>query len=1199
MSAILNSLKRCFKKIFTYSVILVLVQAFSGCRTKTKDNSNTTAANPKNQALLYLSQNHLEEAEAAFQQAIKMGPQDTFSYIGLTRLYILQKNYNAAENLSKKGLKIIPDNVNLKLLLAEIYSLKNERENAINVLKEILKKGPKNVNAYYKLAELDTSVSNEGLREYYLLKAQNLVPANIVPRLQLAELFASKGKTDSSLFFLQSIKKIAPGFSDAAETSYQKAAALLHGNQTAIALTYIKQFHDLMKITPEYASGKDEIEIPKMIAGYFDLDTNIPVLAFGNTVVSHANENNSYTTPLKFKDFSEMPGAKIRNSQKAENALLALTDYDAQGNMYLYSSYLTPGATSSKSYLSVMQMGMYKECTVTGGIDHNGQDLDATFADYDNDGYQDLFIGTTNGIIIYKNKVDGTFFRVTKDIGLHNVDNVSNILFADFDQEGDLDMYVSGKGGNMFFRNNGDGTFTENAYAMGLVGDKQGTIDMDFGDWDEDGDLDIIGIKEEGGIELFNNNRHSNFKDIGESVGLNNSKYSGTKITFRDYNNDGRLDILIAGGHDGKCFLLKNEGGHFVDEDKVSEQLSSSLKGIQVYDVAFVDYDNDGHQDIVVAGINGDSSRRGVRLFHNDGEKGFSDVSSLLPENGMQEYRIAIADFNFDGDRDMFFSGPMGVRLARNDGGNSNNYVQVQLTGLSFGNSKNNRLGIGAQIELKAGDLYQLQTVKGPLTEFGVGTRTKLDALRIIWPNGVPQTVIDPTRKIRLLEEEKLKGSCPFLFVWNGKKYEFLKDMLWRSALGMTVAIHGKDTTFAYSNPSKEYLLIPGNMLMPQNGLYTLKITEELWEAVYFDKAELVAVDHPDSVDVFVDERFVAPPYPGKKLYIVSHQQLPISAVDAEGNNLLPKISRYDFDFVSNFSLGKFQGMTKEHELILDLGKEAKGDNLLLFLRGWIFPGDASINTQLTQTNKYQLQPPSLQVINKDGKWQTVIKDIGYPMGKDKMVIANLTGKFLTTNDRRVRISTSMQIYWDHIFFSAGKVNAPVKMQDLKMVGAQLNYRGYSASYNKGGPYGPLWFDYYNITKGQKWRDLTGYYTRYGNVLPLLQNSDDKYIIADGGDEVTINFDATQLPTLPKGWKRDYLIYSEGWVKDGDLNTAYGQTVAPLPFHAMPSYPYGENIMYPKDKAHKKYQEEYNTRKVTTNEFKNAIRLGTLGNVPK
>jgi tetratricopeptide (TPR) repeat protein len=1196
MFAFFNSRGNYFKLFFTYVVILALAQVLGGCGTKTKDNTKTTNADPKDLALLNLSNNHLDEAEAAFQQAIKMNPEDTSSYIGLTRLYLLQKNYDAAENLDKTGLKIKPNNIDLKLLLAEIYSLKNDKENAINELKEILEKDPKNVYAYYKLYELGTSGSNEAVIKYYLLKVQSLVPANIVPRLQLAELLASEGKTDSSLFYLQSIKKIAPDFSDAAEASYQKAASLLDANKPAIALLYIQQFHELMKITSEYASGSDDIEIPKMYAGYFDFETNITVSALDSLQGSNANQRNLFGSPLKFNNVSEIPGSAIGNNLKAERAVLAVADYDSQGNMYLYSSYLTPGAATSKSYLSVVQMGTFKECKVTGGIDHKGEDLDATFADYDNDGYQDLFIVTTNGILVYKNKGDGTFSKVTEDIGLQNAAGANKILFADFDQDGDLDVYVARKGGNKFFRNNGDGTFTENAAAMGLSGDKRGIIDMDFGDWDDDGDIDIAGLREDGSIELFNNNRHSNFTDISDSVGLKNSKYTGSAISFGDYNNGGKLDILVAGGTSGKCFMLKNEAGRFVLDDKVSQQLSSSLKGIQVYNVAFLDYDNDGHQDIVMAGVNGDSSKRGVKLFHNDGLKGFSDASSLLPENVKQAYHIVIADFNFDGDRDIFFTGPNGVGLARNDGGNYNNYVQVQLTGLSFGNSKNNRLGIGAQVELKSGDLYQMQTVKGPLTEFGVGARTKIDALRIIWPNGVPQTIIDPTRKQRALEAAELKGSCPFLFTWNGKKFEFLKDMMWRSALGIPVAIHARDTTFAYSNPSKEYLLIPGEKLQPANGLYTLKITEELWEAVYLDKAELVAVDHPDSVDAFVDERFVAPPYPGRKLYLVSQQHLPVSAVDENGNNLLPKISKYDFNYVSNFSLGKFQGVAKEHDLILDLGKKAHGDSLLLFLRGWVFPTDASINTELTQTKKYQMEPPSLQVMNKEGKWQTIIKNMGYPMGRDKMVIANLTGKFLTVNDRRVRIRTNMQIYWDHIFFSTGKVNAPAKMQDLKMVGAQLNYRGYSASYNKGGPYGPQWFDYYHVTKGQKWRDLTGYYTRYGDVLPLLQKPDDEYIVADGGDELTINFDAKPLQALPKGWKRDFLIYSEGWVKDGDLNTAYGQTVAPLPFHNMPSYPYGKNITYPMDKAHREYQQKYNTRKVTNHDFINAVRLGTFGN---
>ncbi|MBY0479974.1 MAG: FG-GAP-like repeat-containing protein [Chitinophagaceae bacterium] len=1199
MSVSIHSRKNNFNFFSPSIVILFLLTFFSSCSTKTKDNGNSIIDDPKNRALLYLSQNHLEEAAAAFQQAIKIEPRGSSSYVGLTRLYVLQKNYDDAEKIAKQGLKNLPENLDLKLLLAQIYSLKNAKESAIRVLNEILEKDPKNAIAYYKLAELDSSNANGGLRKYYLQKVHNLLPANIILRLQLAEIFASESNTDSAQYFLQSVKKIAPGFSDASEKFYQKSIFLLQGNKPLLALEFIQKFHDIMKTTPEYALGIDELEIPKMIAGYFDFVTNIPIVAYGYIPVTRGKDNAASATPLKFIDYSEIPGSIIENSPKAENAVLAIADYDAAGNMYLYSSYLIQGSSDYQSHLSVMQMGNFRECTITGGIEHKGKDFDASFADYDNDGYQDLFIANSNGIILYKNKGNGSFSKVTEDIGLRNAENINQILFADFDQDGDLDMFAARKGGNKFFRNNGDGTFSENATAMGLTGSIKGTMKMDFGDLDNDGDLDIIGLGEDGSIELFNNNRHSNFNDISEAVGLKNPKYMGTTITLGDYNNDGRLDIFIAGGLGGKCLLFRNEGSKFVLDDKMSEQISSMLIGIQVYEVSFVDYDNDGFQDIVVAGVNKDSSKRGIRLFHNDGLKKYRDVSSLLPEKLMQAYHVATADFNFDGDRDIFFAGPTGVRLARNDGGNNNNYIQVQLTGLTYGNSKNNRLGIGAQIELKSGDLYQLKTVKGPLTEFGVGARTKVDALRIIWPNGYPQTITDPTRKERLLEEAKLKGSCPLLFTWNGKKYEFVKDMLWRSALGMNVAIHGKDTIYAYSNPSKEYLKIPGDMLKPQNGLYTLKITEELWEAVYFDKAELIAIDHPDSVDAFVDERFVAPPYPGKKLYTVSHQHLPVSAIDGDGNNLLPKISNYDFNYVSNFSLGKYQGMSTDHDLILDLGKEANGDSLFLFLRGWIFPGDASINTELTQTNKYQLKSPSLQVINKEGKWQTVIKDIGYPMGRDKMVIANLTGKFLTPNDRRVRINTNMQIYWDHIFFSTGKVNAPIKMQDLKMVGAELNYRGYSASYNKGGPYGPQWFDYYNITKGQKWRDLTGNYTRYGNVLPLLQHADDEYIIADGGDEITIHFDATQLAILPKGWKRDYLIYSEGWVKDGDLNIAYGQTVEPLPFHSMPNYPYGKNVNFPTDKAHLKYQQEYNTRKVTTQEFVNAIRLGSFGNANK
>jgi tetratricopeptide (TPR) repeat protein len=1172
--------------------IVVMGLVSGGCNRQPKNTGEQGKSSPKELALLYLSQNQFDQAEAAFLKAIQIDPNDVSNYTGLARLYLLQKNYPSAESQAKAGLKIKPDDVVLRLVLAQIYIQKADNGDAMVDLKEILAKDPKNVRAWYMLAGLGPAGSDQTWKKNYLLKILGLAPDNIVLRLQLSELFAANKQTDSSLFYLQGVKKIAPDFSVTAKTAYQQAASLLQGNHAAEALPYIRQFHQLMKLSPAYASGSDEINLPALMAGH------VAFTISDEDQVAYDTKGKGLLGVMNFTDASEPAGLVFGRGLNATQSVLAKADRDGAGNLYVYASFLPAGASSAKHYLLVSKTGPFEACNVIGGIDHDGQDLDAAFADYDNDGYQDLFIATTKGIVVYKNHGDGTFSRVTEDIGLHDAAGVTKMLFADFDQDGDLDMYAAKKGGNKFFRNNGDGTFTENAAAMGLRGGPGTTVAMDFGDWDSDGDVDILGLNDKGGLQLFNNNRHSDFKDISDSLGLSNPAYAGTAVAFGDYNNDGLLDIFVAGGPGGKCSLLRNTGRGYV-VDPVSKQLSSALKGIKVSDVAFLDFDNDGHEDLLVAGVNSDSAKRGVRLFHNDTTKGFSDASYLLPKNTMQAQHAKVGDLDIDGDQDILLSGPKGIQLLRNDGGNMNRYIEVQLVGLSYGNSKNNRLGIGGQVEVKAGDLYQLKTVKGPITEFGVGTRSKIDAVRIVWPNGVPETIADPSRQQKILEVDQLKGSCPFLFTWNGKKYEFIKDMLWRSALGMPLAVRGTDTTHAFSGPSKEYLLIPGDKLKAKDGKYDIKITEELWEAVFIDKAGLVAVDHPDSVNIFADERFVPPPYPGRKIYQVSDEHLPVSATDGKGNNLLPKISTYDFQYASNFSLGKFQGVAQDHDLILDLGNKAHSDSLYLFLRGWIFPTDASINTELTQTDKYAVHPPCLQVINKKGEWQTVIPNMGFPMGRDKMVVANLSGKFLTANDRRVRIRTNMQIYWDHIFFSTGHVKAPVKMNDVKMVSATLGYRGYSASYRKGGPYGPEWFNYFPVTKGQKWRDLTGNYTRYGDVLPLLQKADDEYIIADGGDEVSISFDARQLPALPAGWKRDFLIYSEGWVKDGDMNTAYGQTVAPLPFHAMPVYPYGKNIAYPDDKEHREYRQKYNTRKVTTDDFKNALKPGDAAIVSK
>jgi hypothetical protein len=173
-----------------------------------------------------------------------------------------------------------------------------------------------------------------------------------------------------------------------------------------------------------------------------------------------------------------------------------------------------------------------------------------------------------------------------------------------------------------------------------------------------------------------------------------------------------------------------------------------------------------------------------------------------------------------------------------------------------------------------------------------------------------------------------------------------------------------------------------------------------------------------------------------------------------------------------------------------------------------------------------------------------------------------------------------MQIYWDQAFVAGDGESSPMKVTTLAPISANLHYRGFSRMYRKGGRYGPYWFAYDDVAKESPWRAIDGAFTRFGDVLPLLRSADDMYVIMGPGDEATLQFDAGSASSLPAGWKRDFLLYTDGWIKDSDLNTAYGTSVGPLPFHSIKSYPYAAGDSYPTDAAHRRYLREYDTRVV-------------------
>jgi Tfp pilus assembly protein PilF len=1144
--------------------------------------------------LAYLEENNLPEAELAFKQLIDIAPNEALGYANLGLVYTRMGKYEDAEIQFEHALKIAPNDPEIKFNQAEMLMLTNRGEEALKNLEETLKFYPDHIKTLYKLGSIYSKSEDPVLRqksEQYLKKVAGFLPANITVKLELINLLLVLKKSDEAAAYMEELKKIMPEFPDEANVFYNKSLEFMLEDKVTEALSPFNIFRNILKPTPLFRAGFDEL------TGMSGPLIGTPVITFRKDVNLTSQPEEVVLEAIRFNDATTAAGLDLipplsANSVISEGSpyILTLADFDGNGTQDLYASGWNVKENRNVRFFLQNNFGKFEDLTNQVGINHQGKDKDAIFADYDNDGYLDLYIVNDKANLLYYHYEPKRFRNTALTAGLEGKGSGISAFFADFDHDGDLDLYQSNDGKNQYFRNNLDGTFTENSARMGIDGEATASGEILIADFDDDGDLDFFVQNKEIDNILYTNLRQGQFADITSECGL--SINEGSKaVAAGDYNNDGRQDLFILPSAGEPYYLFKNVDGSRFEKDTRSTEMDSVLNHLDCSDVLFLDFDNDGHLDLVIAGETRQTSAKNlnVLLFHNDGNGVFEDVSFLLPKNLPPISRVNVADYNEDGDLDLFLSEKKGhIRLLRNDGGNANRYLKVQLVGLRTGSGKNNYFGIGAKIEVKAGELYQSHVVSKPVSHFGLGQKTKSDVVRVLWTNGVPQNLFAPESDQELLEKQILKGSCPFLYTWNGKNYEFVTDVLWRSALGMPLGIMGGETAYAFSDPSEDYFKIPGDLLKERNGRYSMQLTDELWETPYFDQVKLIVVDHPDTSDIYVDERFTPPPFPPFHIYRVGQKKYPTSVRDDLGYDLRYTTREKDNVYISNLKSDQYQGICEDHDLIIDLGNFPNNEKILLYLNGWTFPTDASINLALSQSSLTTVYPPILQVKNKNGNWQTVIENISFPMGKNKYVILDLTNKFLS-QDRQIRIKTTMQIYWDYIFYTIGEPDIPVKIQTLLPISADLHYRGFSRMYRKGGRHGPFWFDYDDVSTDPKWRDLIGYYTRYGDVQELLLEKDSKYIITNAGDEITVEFDANSVPDLAPGWKRDFIIYTNGWLKDGDLNTATGQTVEPLPFIGMSRYPYGSDESYPEDEDHQLYLKTYNTRKVNPDKLRQLI----------
>src|SRR5207253_11401030 len=179
----------------------------------------------------------------------------------------------------------------------------------------------------------------------------------------------------------------------------------------------------------------------------------------------------------------------------------------------------------------------------------------------------------------------------------------------------------------------------------------------------------------------------------------------------------------------------------------------------------------------------------------------------------------------------------------------------------------------------------------------------------------------------------------------------------------------------------------------------------------YLDNERWLAVSQPDSEQLYVDELLVPAGSSSLRMYQVARPRLPVAATDELGNDLLPALRAQDHVYAATLRSARYQGLTELHDLVLDFGDLVGMDSVFLFLTGWIYPTDASINFALAQSHALQVVPLHVQVKDAAGRWRTVISDLGFPAGKNKTVNADVTGRFLSA-DTRIRIRTNLEIYW-------------------------------------------------------------------------------------------------------------------------------------------------------------------------------------------
>ncbi|HRZ35929.1 MAG TPA: FG-GAP-like repeat-containing protein [Candidatus Paceibacterota bacterium] len=1026
------------------------------------------------------------------------------------RNYLDQNQADKAIPLFTQAVALAPSRTDAHLNLANAFLAAGQAESALRHARVVLDYDRNSAAAYYVAgcAHLRLGQFEEAVQMFQ--PSRDLDPTIAAVSYQLGRAHQELQQFEDAAVAYQEAISIEPdhpvahyalsqaliraGQPDAAQAAIEKHKAILAKNTGAPASPEVYE-----RCAHTQARAPDKVIKPE--------PQGIPVTFADATVAAFGADSAKYQGPLAVLDYNH----------DDRNSLIA-----AEG-------------TNGFRLLANTQ-GVFRPLDGLLPADPAGRFRQMVVGDLNNDRFEDVVLLGEKASHAYRFATNGAAREVTAASGLKGLVGCAGAL-VDLDFTGKLDLLVALPGGNglRVLRNLGNMYFKDITATSGVPATVTGARQVLVDDWNNDDMMDVfVALDTPPPLYLQ--------KQRGGPLAPTNLppvQIGGAVLALGDLNGDSRAD-LIAAAPDHLDLLLGGLGK--------AVRLPLDLPGVNA--LRLVDYDNDGWLDVVAAG-------EGLRILRNVGDGQFTDQTAALGLDRLVRGRIealAAADFDQDGDTDLALSVEgQGLKLLRNDGGNANIQLKLRLIG-----NRSNASGLGIRLEVTAGPFRVHRTVSALPVEIGVGKNTQLDSLVARWFDLAFNQIDvkpDPRAALPVFEPVLPTGSCPYLYAWDGRQFRFISDILGSAPMGLRVT----ETVFVDADPH-EYVWLGGtDRFQPLDGQYTVQITEELREVLYLDEAKLVVVDHPPGTEVqTTDAMRPSKPFPRGELWTLENRQPLLEAKRLDGSDATSALIDNDGVMVSpeRIRIPQLRGLAEPHGVVLDFGPLSVEKPLVLALTGWLRFGGGMANVAASHDPDLPFPFPHLEVETAAGQWQPVNVAPAVPSGKTKTILIDLNGK-LPPRARRLRLATAYELHWDRIALFERRLAGDTRITPITPTRADLHWRGFSefADLPWTQPLTPV---YDRTFQNPHWAITPeGWCTRYGPVDPLVADEDNALVLLNGGDELTLQFDAAALPEPSPGTVRDFFIYTVGWDKDSDFHVELGWKVEPLPWHGMDDQAYG------------------------------------------